>query len=296
MNELNDLDKLRLQSKTELEGTRSEHYVSTSADTQAQKKDQAAAYWLLRGDIPFRDTHRGLPLFSEAGWIPYKRGPGCNSFYIGWDVIIRYLDSLVEKRNTERVVGRTGLKKDTILDMGCGGGIFLEDVSAYYGPVLNLDLMGTTLVLPGYTRDFKDRGITLLRGNAMDIDTPLKPPDGYTMIIANQVVEYYDDPLSFLQFGRTNLNQEGVFFISHSAVHRNIEIYDSARQRISDPCEFLSEKYEEMGWTSEPTCMGDAVLAVRSYPDDCLNLEFINHNVAKRLPGFIEGRRYYRML
>jgi hypothetical protein len=208
---MNTLDHLRLQRKKELASLRQRylgHTISSQQSSISAEAFEKESYWLEK-DSSF--INRGLPLFSRKGRIYYRREK--EVFYESAQEILEYLDALVDKRNPQQKISHSELAEDWILDLGCGKGIALEDLCAYYGPLLNLKLVGTTFHTPGYQQEFARRNIFLLESQPLALPSNLVPEQGYSLIMANQVIEYYPstDLQEFVQFAQRQLTAEGLF-------------------------------------------------------------------------------------
>lgn len=210
MNALNTLDHLRLRLKEDFVSFR-QRFIGYTISGQdyglSAEAFEKESYWLEK-DSSF--INRGLPLFSRKGRIYYERKK--EVFYEFATAAIEYLDALVEKRNPQQDLALAHqLEENWILDLGCGRGIALEDICAYYNPLLNLKLVGTTLHTPSYQREFAQRNIFLVEAPPLLIPAELVPKQGYTLIMANQVTQYYEDKAPFVRFGQKHRSAEGIF-------------------------------------------------------------------------------------
>ena len=184
-----------------------------------------------------------------------------------FDHIIRHLDSLVEQRNPKHLIDRKYASKVRILDIGCGRGIALEDIAAYYGPLLNLRLEGESLHTPRYAEEFAKRNIFWREVPPLQRHNKTM----YDLIMANNVIGYYYNPLGFLNFGREHLTADGIFIID-LIDFKNIVIIDKKHKMISDPQEYLFNAYKKMGWVID---LKSKSLVVKAYPHDELKLTSI---------------------
>ncbi len=210
MEALNTLDHLRLRFKEDFVSFRQRfigHTISGQLTGISQEAFEKESYWLEK-DSSF--INRGLPLFSREGRIYYKREK--EVFYDFAEAALKHLDALVYKKNPQQDLALAHqLEEDWILDLGCGRGISLEDICAYYNPLLNLKLVGTTLHTPGYQREFAQRNIFLVEAQPLTIPAELVPKQGYSLIMANQVLAYYEDKAPFVRFGQKHRSAEGIF-------------------------------------------------------------------------------------
>lgn len=271
---LSELDKHRLVRKQDLVKVRQTYPGYSMRYAHSDKSYEKESDW-LDNDSTF--ISRGLPtLFGSREMTPDTRIPyeGRRQWedYDFENFIVKYFDNLVKTKNPDEKVSRADLEKDWVLDMGCGRGVALEDIWAYYGPVLNLYLKGNTGHLPNYAPKFLKRGIELIGGSLTDQGVlTQRPPNGYSLIMANQVLHYYEDALPFVEFGFKNLTPDGVFPLSYGAVFGdNIAILDTKGKLLSRPNDYLDERIRKLGWTRE----GD-LLVVRANPTKKIGLSFV---------------------
>jgi len=275
----NSLDQLRIARKKELESVRdADDCHSINGDFSFGRE----SYWLEK-DSGF--ISRGLPLFGnqEHARLPFNRRWSQKFDYEFAQTIIQHLDQLVQQRNPDEQTERNDLPLDSILDMGCGRGIALGDIWAYYDPVLNLYLKGNTGHNPGYQKAFLKRGIEIFQGRLTDEGLENKrPQQGYALIMASHSMIYYENPLPFVQFAAERLSLEGIFPVNIVDVFgEDLEIVDKGNQRISTPQDYLSERFAALGWRQD----GD-LLVVKNNPLLKLGLTYIPQQEASQLPFY----------
>ncbi|MBI2021263.1 hypothetical protein HYS93_00050 [Candidatus Daviesbacteria bacterium] len=288
-----ELDRLRLARKNELVAIRNSNRGYSGRYSYDDAAYELESHWLEK-DSTF--ISRGFPiLFGSSELTPETRIQFAGrrpqeDYEFSWD-IVNFLDKLVQKRNPQQALGGIDLPQDFILDMGCGRGIALEDIWAYYGPVLNLYLKGNTGHLPNYAPQFLEKGIELIRGGLTDQgDKSQRPANGYTLIMANQVFNYYQDSLPFVEFAFKNLSSEGIFPASYHAVFGpNIEIIDIKGQPISNPQGYLADRMRKLDWVRQ----GNLIL-IKAHPTEKLGLKFIKKEPARTFIPSVSWERRAR--
>lgn len=273
---MNPQDQLRLKRKQELVRLRHEN-AGHSISSKSFAADNGKMSEWLENDRSF--ICRGFSLFAPEGRIPFIKGPK-EHFYAGESIILSHLDQLLEKYNSKLIPGKAS-PTINILDLGCGRGIALEDLSAYYGIFLNMKLYGDTLFTPFYQKKFSERGI-IIKESTPSFDNGLDPKEGYSLIMANRVLEYLPNRLEYLVVGSQHLEDGGIFpIIEIKYLIDDIRILDQHNKMLAN-LDFLFEEFARLGWKIEHPENEEKMLIVKKSKAD-LHLRYLHKTEAQTL-------------
>jgi 2-polyprenyl-3-methyl-5-hydroxy-6-metoxy-1,4-benzoquinol methylase len=157
---------------------------------------------------------------SLAAWIPKRyreiaRDTWDAEYACGsWD----YLRSLRELPRYSVIVGycRHFNPRAAVLDIGCGEGILQRLLSPCYSKYVGVDLSGAAIQRASAAAGGA-AGTTFLQGDASDF----VPADGFDVIVFNECLCYFAQPLAIARRFERCLKAGGIFIVSNVIKRRS---------------------------------------------------------------------------
>lgn len=276
---LSTIDQLRITRKRELvklRGRMGGHFIN-GLPGSAKESD-----W-LEEDRSF--INRGLPLFGRTGdsqypaRLPFKRA--YEVYYDSSAIVLSHLDRLNSRHNPEQEVGKSGMERVSVWDIGCGRGVALEDIWAYYGPTLDLNLKGSTLHTPQYYDEYLQRGIEIHQGELGDEGLKgTRPVEGYSLIMAEWSLIYHTRPLDLVKYAAKRLSNDGIFPVTYSDVFRGETIIvDKDHNQINDPTGYVYEQLHRLKWE-----IRGGIIVVNKKNRPSIGLRYLEQDEIDELP------------
>lgn len=199
--------------------------------------------------------------------VPYS--DGSNLMYNSGDIWNQYLDQLITKINK-----KLPLKQSTVIEIGCGNGIFLQKIKAQFS---NAKCIGFDPSIDATELNSEIQGIKDYFVPERDIE--LYKPD---ILICRHVIEHLEDPFNFMAdiaFWCSYYNHYPLFVVEMPKINKAIEqkrtsdlIYEHVSNFSDRSFKFLTER---SGFNIEEISSeynDEVILAfIKAIPDDGLS-------------------------
>jgi 2-polyprenyl-3-methyl-5-hydroxy-6-metoxy-1,4-benzoquinol methylase len=118
-------------------------------------------------------------------------------------------------------------KTESILDVGCGEGVLQQRLNKVgYGRYVGIDLSEQAISIARMNENVTTRFMQVRAEN-------FKTEEKYDAIIFNEILYYFDDPISLLQHYEQYLSKDGIIIISMCVHRRSTRIWEKLSSKYS---------------------------------------------------------------